>query len=74
MPLDHTKNMLETLKYYSDCQITQTFSKDQSQILVVRYIKDSHSFEVTYTVTSQKRMYPSIDSAAVAIEQAIGSH
>ncbi|EWG09567.1 MULTISPECIES: hypothetical protein [Bacillaceae] len=74
MPLDHTKNMLETLKYYSDCQITQTFTKDQSQILVVRYIKESHSFEVTYTGTSQKRTYPSIDSAAVAIEQAIGSH
>ncbi|WP_282174054.1 hypothetical protein [Cytobacillus firmus] len=74
MPLGHTKNMLETLKYYSDSQITQTFTKDQSKILVVRYIKESHSFEVTYTGTSQKKTYPSIDSAAVAIEQAIGSH
>ncbi|MGN7177060.1 hypothetical protein BK139_10565 [Paenibacillus sp. FSL R5-0490] len=74
MPLDHTKNMLETLKYYSDCQITQTFTRDQSQVLVVRYIKETHSFEVTYTGTSIKRTYPSIDSAAVAIEQAIGNH
>ncbi|WP_241746652.1 hypothetical protein [Cytobacillus firmus] len=46
MPLGHTKNMLETLKYYSDSQITQTFTKDQSQILVVSYIKESHSLRL----------------------------
>jgi uncharacterized protein YkuJ len=73
MPLEHTKNMLETLKYYSDCQITQTFTKDQSQILVVRYIKESRTFEITYTGTSMKETYPSIDCAAVAIEQAISN-
>ncbi|GLB61009.1 hypothetical protein [Cytobacillus sp. NCCP-133] len=74
MPLDHTKNMLETLKYYGDCQITQTFSKDHIRVLAVRYMKESHSFEITYTENLIKKTFPTIDSAAAAIEKAVGNH
>ncbi|MBT2690960.1 hypothetical protein J7I93_22755 [Bacillus sp. ISL-47] len=74
MPFDQTKNMLETLKYFCDSQITQSFSKNHSQVLTVCYLKESHSFEITYTETLKSESYPTIDSAAAAIEKAISSH
>ncbi|WP_026582568.1 hypothetical protein [Bacillus sp. J33] len=74
MPIDHTKNMLETLKYYCDSEITQTFSKNQTQILSVCYMKESRLFEITYKETLMTETYSTIDSAAAAIEEAIRNH
>ncbi|PWW20462.1 hypothetical protein DFO73_11536 [Cytobacillus oceanisediminis] len=71
MPLDHTKNMLRTLEYYCDTQITQTFSKDYRQFLSVCYQKSSKCFEVTYVETLVKEIFPDVESAAAAIEKAL---
>lgn len=73
MPLDHTKNMLRTLEYYSDSQITQTFSKGYKQFLSVCYQKSSKSFEVTYVETLVKEKFPDVESAAIAIEKALNN-
>ncbi|AND38041.1 MULTISPECIES: hypothetical protein [Cytobacillus] len=71
MSIDHTLNMLETLKYYCDSEITQTFSNDKQQVLSVCYLKNNHSFEITYTETNIKKNFRHIESAAEAIEKAL---
>ncbi|KON85545.1 hypothetical protein AF332_00905 [Sporosarcina globispora] len=71
MSSDHTLNMLETLKYYCDSQITQTFSTDKQQIISVCYLKNNQSFEITYTETNIKKNFRYIESAAEEIEKAL---
>ncbi|HZG72722.1 MAG TPA: hypothetical protein VEY51_14385 [Chondromyces sp.] len=71
MSLDYTKTMLETMRYYSDCHITQTFSKNQRELLCVCYIKETNFFEITYIETPVTETYFNIESAALAIEKAM---
>ena len=59
------------MKYYGDCHITQTFSKDGQEVLSVNYIKGSDSFEVTYIKTSSVETYSDIESTASAIKKAV---
>lgn len=73
MPLDHTKNMLQTLEYYADSEITQTFSKNYRKYLSVCYQKSSKSFEVTYAETLKKEVFPDAESAALAIEKSLSN-
>ncbi|MEK4029229.1 MULTISPECIES: hypothetical protein [Bacillaceae] len=71
MSLDHTKNMLKTMMFYSNCQITQTVSKNQKRVLSVNYQKEKKLFEITYLETAAIETYGDIESTALAIEKAI---
>ncbi len=71
MSMEQTKHMLETLMYYGDSQITQTFSKNQQKVLSVSYIKERRAFQLTYLTTSDTELYTDIPSTAQAIKKVI---
>jgi uncharacterized protein YkuJ len=71
MSTDHTRSMLETMKFYHQSQIVQTYSQDQTQILSVRYIPETNSFEVTFFKINVTQTYPDIISTMKAIDSAM---
>ncbi|MEK4029343.1 hypothetical protein MKZ02_12510 [Pseudobacillus sp. FSL P4-0506] len=70
MSLEHTKNMLKTMMFYSSSQITHSVSKNQKPLLSISYKKESNIFEITYLETAAVETYSDIESTALAIEEA----
>ncbi|KMY54386.1 hypothetical protein AC623_10965 [Bacillus sp. FJAT-27231] len=74
MSLDHIKNILKTMMFYGNSQITQTVSKNQKTILSVSYKKENNMFEITYLEPAAIETHSEVDSTALAIEETINSH
>ncbi|MGD6956485.1 hypothetical protein ACQCWA_00180 [Rossellomorea aquimaris] len=59
-------NVLKTLQTYAECDITQSFSKNDSDVLLVYYCKETESFII---IQNEKiEAYDDINSALSVLE------
>ncbi|RBP06220.1 hypothetical protein [Rossellomorea aquimaris] len=61
--------ILQTLQTYSDCDITQSFSEHDSDVLLVSYSKELNSFVITHH--DSEKSYHDIDSALTILENVL---
>jgi hypothetical protein len=59
-------NILNTLQIYAECDITQSFSKSDSEILVY-YCKETESFMIIHN-NENKESYDDIDTAFTILQ------
>ncbi|PLS18036.1 hypothetical protein CVD28_10190 [Bacillus sp. M6-12] len=69
MSLDHMRTMLNTLKQYSNCEISLTFNDNNQQPLLLVCYKNL--FEVINAQTLVVDTFETIESTITAIDNAI---
>lgn len=73
MTKESIKNLLETMRQYNDVQITQIFTKGETDWIRVKCIPDTHLLELTYLQTETAECFESVDEAVQVIEKTIYS-
>ncbi|KRF60626.1 hypothetical protein ASG99_26320 [Bacillus sp. Soil768D1] len=68
MSLDHIKTMLETLKQYTNCEITLTF-KNKNGIPLLSVCYDNNCYELTHLDTQIIETCDDIESTISAIDK-----
>ena len=68
MSLDHIKTMLETLKQYTNCEITLTF-KNKNNIPLLSVCYDNNCYELTHLDTQIIVTYDDIETTISAIDK-----
>ncbi|MFJ7307457.1 hypothetical protein [Peribacillus frigoritolerans] len=73
MTVEHVKKSLSELCYFSEVDITQTFSSNGVRILQVKCIpiNTQHTFELTYPDSDKVDTFSDIDKAAKVITNII---
>lgn len=71
MSLAHIKEMLKTLCYYNNVEITHTFSKGGQPFLKVCCLKNTKTLQVTFVECQTIEYYEDITEAASIIEKLI---
>ncbi|PSL40972.1 hypothetical protein B0H99_103104 [Planomicrobium soli] len=74
MSSESIKALLETICQYNTARITQTFSKDDMDVIHVRCLPGTSTLELTFIENEQIEHYDSINEATKVIEKAINSH
>ncbi|MBM7694692.1 hypothetical protein JOC77_004169 [Peribacillus deserti] len=70
MSVDHLRTMLNTLKQYSNCEISLTFNDNNQQPLLFVYYKNN-LFEVINAQTLVVDTFEAIESTLTAIDNEI---
>ncbi|TWT28236.1 hypothetical protein [Planomicrobium sp. CPCC 101110] len=73
MKLEHIKEILQTVSFYNTVDITQTFSKEDTDHIIVKSVKNTGVLQMTFIQTGQVVFYQSIDQAAEAVEGNLNS-
>ncbi|MCK1982189.1 MULTISPECIES: hypothetical protein [Peribacillus] len=73
MTVEHVKNLLSELCYFSEVDITQTFSFNGIRILQVKCItmNSLNTFELTYPDSDKVDTFSDIDKAAKVVTNII---
>lgn len=73
MKKEHIQTLLETICQYNNVRITQIFSKDDTEGLLVKCIPDTQVLELTYLQTGTVEHYESIKEAVEVIYNSLYS-
>lgn len=67
MKKENIQVLLDTICQYNNVRITQTFSKDKADWILVKCISDTHTLELTYLQADTVECYESIEEAVDVI-------
>lgn len=67
MEITHIKNLLSTICQFNNVRITQTFTSEDRDLIVVRCVPNTTTLELTFLETSTVEQYNSVDAAAAVI-------
>ncbi|AQQ55264.1 hypothetical protein B0X71_18970 (plasmid) [Planococcus lenghuensis] len=73
MKLENIKELLETVCQYNTVNIMQTFTKDETDWIIVRCLPNTKILELTFVQTQTLEYHESIDEAAGLIATQINS-
>ncbi|TWT01136.1 hypothetical protein [Planomicrobium sp. CPCC 101079] len=73
MKLEHIKEILKTVSFYNTVNITQTFSKEDTDRITVTSVKNTGVLQMTFIESGKVIFFESIDQAAEAVEGNINS-
>lgn len=73
MKFEHIKEILQTVSFYNTVDITQTFSKEDTDHIIVKSVKNTGVLQMTFIQTGQVVFFQSIDQAAEAVEGNLNS-
>lgn len=73
MKKESIQNLLETICEYNNVRITQTFTKESVDHILVKCVPNTQILELTYLHTGAIEQYQSVTEAADVIHQALYS-
>lgn len=73
MKIESIKELLATISQYETVKITQTFTKNDTGWIAVRYLSETKNFELTYMQTQTIEYYESVDEVAEIIDKQVNS-
>lgn len=68
MKIKHISDLLSTISQYNNVRITQTFTSQTKDLIIVRCVPNTTILELTFLETSTVERYTTIEEAAVVIE------
>lgn len=74
MKKESIRSLLETICEYNNVRITQTFTKENVDQILVKCVPNTQVLELTYLQTGTIEQYQSATEAAEVIHQALYSH
>lgn len=73
MEKPHIQVLLKTICQYNNVRITQTFTKDDTDWILVKCVPNSEVLELTYLQTGEVECYKSVEEAVKVIYDALYS-
>ncbi|MCJ1907663.1 hypothetical protein [Planococcus ruber] len=74
MKKESIRSLLQTICEYNNVRITQTFTKENVDQILVKCVPNTQVLELTYLHTGTVEQYQSVTEAAEVIHQALYSH
>ncbi|QHJ69207.1 hypothetical protein [Planococcus halotolerans] len=68
MKINHISDLLSTISQYNNVRITQTFTSETKDLIIVRCIPNTTILELTFLETSTVVCYKTVEEAAGVID------
>lgn len=73
MKINHIHDLLNTICQYNNVRITQTFTLENKDLIIVCCIPNTMTLELTFLETATVERYNSVEEAATVIDSRLNS-
>lgn len=73
MKINHISDLLSTICQYNNVRITQTFTLENKDLIIVRCVPNTTILELIFVETSTVERYDSVEEAAAVIDSRLNS-